>query len=579
MKVIKKQAIGLDISERSIEIVEIIKTGQKYSLENYARTKLRAGIIEDGKIKNKERLRQEFIKLLSKTNLKIKKNDNFFINVPESKCFTHSFMIEKTGMMRGEIEKEIAKSIPIKNEDLIFEYQMISTEDGTSHVVAIATEKKVLIEMEKFFSSLGVKNIYFDSEILAIARGLNFNKKKITRCLVDIGTVKTNISFFNKSGLLFTYQSDTGGDTFNEAIAEATDIEKSSAEKEKKIDGLNSKDADMVKAIKKCVDNICTEIKRASIYVLDRFDEDVDEIVLAGGGSQMPGMKEYINKKFNIDTVHASGIYKQTKNAQLYIEAIGLAMRGLNKTWSKQPLFHLKDEKQTESKRKTIRQEIEIEGEEIIESKPENDIDKKKKSDAIRKQQKKVRKQITILAIIFIIGALSILGSFLYRKTQRDTRQTDLKEAELTQFTQTQSIDLSTIINVNLDNFTAGQVRGRIIEDKINTAVNEKNAMNISMAKMRKQLKEDEILWEKPMETIKQIDEIQIFPMTFKWMVYNEKELIENLTGIIDSKNTENTPYAFNKILVKDINPSATNGNYIVDSEITISVDKEINLD
>jgi Tfp pilus assembly PilM family ATPase len=57
MKFLKNKSVALDISDYSLELVELQKNGSKITVSKMSRAKLEPGLIERGRIKDADKLR------------------------------------------------------------------------------------------------------------------------------------------------------------------------------------------------------------------------------------------------------------------------------------------------------------------------------------------------------------------------------------------------------------------------------------------------------------------------------------------------------------------------------------------
>jgi len=70
-------------------------------------------------------------------------------------------------------------------------------------------------------------------------------------------------------------------------------------------------------------------------------DKKVEQVILIGGTSQMPGLLEFFIKELNLTIKLGSAKSLNAKIPITYVEAIGLALRGLDNRWDEfQPVFY-----------------------------------------------------------------------------------------------------------------------------------------------------------------------------------------------------------------------------------------------
>ena len=75
----QKQVFGIDISDYSVELLELEKTGPQIKVRSYARIILEKGVVENGKIISKGVLVSEIAKLLERAEPYLPKVKHLFM--------------------------------------------------------------------------------------------------------------------------------------------------------------------------------------------------------------------------------------------------------------------------------------------------------------------------------------------------------------------------------------------------------------------------------------------------------------------------------------------------------------------
>ena len=90
----KKIPFGLDISDFSIEVLQLQKRFGKLYLGSYNRTELEEGIIEEGKILKAEKLQEKIKEVLRDAVPKRIDTSQLILSLPESKTFLYIFRVK-----------------------------------------------------------------------------------------------------------------------------------------------------------------------------------------------------------------------------------------------------------------------------------------------------------------------------------------------------------------------------------------------------------------------------------------------------------------------------------------------------
>lgn len=126
--------------------------------------------------------------------------------------------------------------------------------------------------------------------------------------IVDIGAAKTIISIIEKGRVYFTREIAIGGDAVTEAMTGVVmsekgrmELSKEDAENMKKEQGIPS-DIKMLAMIRPVLEKLAGQIKSSLEYYEQHFHEaGVKKIILAGNGSRLKGLREYIIKETGVD--------------------------------------------------------------------------------------------------------------------------------------------------------------------------------------------------------------------------------------------------------------------------------------
>jgi len=155
----------------------------------------------------------------------------------------------------------------------------------------------------------------------------------------------------------------------------------------------------------KAIQPILNELKTAFKYFEKTSNEKVEEIIIVGGSAKVKGLIEYLSANLEMKVKVGTSILRDKKAKLLYLEAIGLAIRGVDKKWDKiDPAIP----------NETVSESIVKEKKE-----PKIEIQEKfgEKEEVVDKS-----KRYLFLSII-IIGIILLALSFWYRNNQRQKRQ------------------------------------------------------------------------------------------------------------------------------------------------------------
>lgn len=293
--------IGLDIGSRYYRAVRIRKTGSGFSPEGFISGKKEdlAGLKKRMSIKDEEELC---------VNFKIEGMVIRRVSIPAM----------PQGEVEGALKWELKEHSGPDADKARIRFSILGereTEDGAKRIELIAflyqesdVESKVK-ELKE--AGLNVKNVMpMDFAIARYVNNLKIAGGDALAAVVDIGSVKTNISIIEKDKVCFTREIAIGGDTITEAmtgiiISDRGRMELSWEEAEKmKIEIGIPSDIKMLAMIRPILEKLASQIKGSLEYYEHYFNEGcVKRIILAGSGSRLKGLKEYIVKETGLDIV------------------------------------------------------------------------------------------------------------------------------------------------------------------------------------------------------------------------------------------------------------------------------------
>lgn len=334
----KNKAVGLDISDQTIEAVELGIEGKDIKVISLGRIILESGIVARGRIKDKDKLKQAIRQVLAQAQPAPIKTNSVNFALPDNQLYSHIFSCPGSGDLSADkIRAEVEKNIPMPTADLTFDYRILKKNVDRITIVLIACSQLVIKEWQDFFNELELEVVLFDAEALAAYRGIYDELPTQPVGIIDIGASTTNLAIFSELGLSFTASLPVAGNSFSKAIADGLKVDSRRAEELKIKNGLSGDRVirDILAAqIKALIKEVAENIK----YYEDKHKRTVRELILIGGSSQMPGLVSYIS---SLDL--SNGIKIKLGQARIalpakgfeYIEACGLALRELEAGWDK----------------------------------------------------------------------------------------------------------------------------------------------------------------------------------------------------------------------------------------------------
>ena len=366
--------IGIDISDLSLKLVQLNKSGEHITIQAINKLDLPKGLISDGEIKNKTEVIKYIGQLLSKTKYGKTTSSELIACLPESKTFIKLIEVENSPNDLNELIKlEMEKYIPMSIEEIYYDWQIVKILPTKKLILIGAAPQSIVNQYTNLFDEAGLSLAALEIESIAICRSIlaeenaKFKGSKTNNYgIIDIGAKRTSMAIYSKDTILFTVSMPISGEEITEKISKTLKIDLEQAEKAKIVCGLDKEKAKGIisSIISEMIDELVVRINEVlKFYEYNHPNEGkINKIFLCGGGANIinidQNLKEILamdivfgdplinfaedeekiakifSETYNLDIAlsknNESGDQSITQNSKLsFTTAIGLALRGL----------------------------------------------------------------------------------------------------------------------------------------------------------------------------------------------------------------------------------------------------------
>lgn len=351
-KIRPKNFLGVDVGASSIRMVELARKGNIIRLENYGEMGLPR--LNDKPFKtykkrlvtlSNEEISKSINRIIEKAGIKVK--DTCF-SIPDFGSFFTN--INLPVMDKNEIAEAVKYQarpyIPLPLEDVALDWSITEGEPSKTKLkVLVAAIPNNIIHQYKDIARLADLNLKFlEPEVFSLARSTISDKEESIVGLIDIGATSTTCSVLEKGAVKISHSFNVAGNELTDVIARSLNIDYNKAEEFKRKQGLLPNDEvkdskDVRKLLLPLVGSILQEVKKAFRNFYLQEGKEVQKIILAGGLSKMPGLKEFFAVELKKPVSVIDPFLKLTAPPILvntlkeigpyYGIAIGLALKGL----------------------------------------------------------------------------------------------------------------------------------------------------------------------------------------------------------------------------------------------------------
>ena len=207
--------------------------------------------------------------------------------------------------MYNAVIQEVEQSIPRSTDELQIDYDFIQeTKQGLHEVLMMAVPKDVVESYMELFNILDLVPVLIKSNIDAtVGAIIDEGDADKTSVIIDFGSITTDLAIFDKS-IRVTGTLNEGGQHLTKLVADRYEVDMEQANVTKMLHGVNSRreDKNLLPLFEKYFDMLFIEIKKIIRFFEDRNSGEakVQQIIAIGGGANMPGVAEIINKNIGL---------------------------------------------------------------------------------------------------------------------------------------------------------------------------------------------------------------------------------------------------------------------------------------
>ncbi len=298
----KKLTVGLDIGSFSVKVCEMMATGNGYKLMKLGSAKLPEGAVEDGVLRDADVVGGVISELIK--NLKIKQK-KVAISMSGYSVIVKKINLEimEDAQLSEHIQAEADQYIPFDINDVYLDYHDLKTnEEGVdfTDVMLVAAKKEVVDAYLSMLAKVGLQVVVVDVDAFALENSFeSYEDSAQNIVLVDIGSSKMSINIIAHGASILARDVVMGSRQITEQVQSQLKIDFDEAEA-LKIGASPVEDNQQV--MEDIVVNNCSqwilEIKKAiDFYISNYPDDEIDRLVVSGGGSKIMGLDELLTKE------------------------------------------------------------------------------------------------------------------------------------------------------------------------------------------------------------------------------------------------------------------------------------------
>ncbi len=304
--------IGLDISSSAVKLVELHKAGSSYRVDAFASEPLPKGAVVDQQIKEPEQVGAAIARAVRASGTSIKQ-----AAVAVSGAEAINKVIEMPAdlgedEMESQINFEADQHIPFTIDEVNLDFQVLGPVEGSDDTlrVMLAACKRDTIDVRLAaleFGGLAAKVVDVETFALQNATSLlehqmpDGGRNRIV-AIVDVGAKHTKISILSNLDTVYIQDRQFGGQMLTDEISRRLAIDPTEAEDGKcKGDLPDSYTQEILPAF---IQDLGEQVNRTLqlFYSANSRVSSVDQVLLTGGSSVLPGLDKALQQQLAVRT-------------------------------------------------------------------------------------------------------------------------------------------------------------------------------------------------------------------------------------------------------------------------------------
>jgi len=344
----KKNLVGLDIGSSAVKAVELARKGPALQLLNLGFENLQTDTIVDGQIMELNNVSNVIAHIFSEHQIRTTR--------VAAGVSGHSVIVKNIvlpHMSDEELQESFSwhaeEHIPFDIGDVNLDYELTSRSSESLHVLMAACKSDKINNVKQAIQLAGKQPVVIDIDAFALQNCYEVNyqpRQGEIVALLNVGAATMNINILNGTRSIFARDASVGGSQYTGLLQKELGISFEQAESVKRgmalPEGVEPKPIQPI--IEAVSETLALEVKKTFDFYRTTAQESevtIQKILLAGGGSKLPGLPEFLADRFDIP-VEVFDPFRQievdaTKFDPDYMReivpemavAVGLALRGV----------------------------------------------------------------------------------------------------------------------------------------------------------------------------------------------------------------------------------------------------------
>jgi type IV pilus assembly protein PilM len=303
------RVIGLDIGSSAVRATELEfgsggpngKTPPAFV--RYGEVGLPLGAVRDGEVVHPETVSTALRQLWAQAKFESK---DVIIGVGNQRVVVRELELPWLPLpqLKASLAFQVSELLPMSTDEALLDYYPRAESEGPSgrvvHGMLVAAQRDTVNSNVLAAEGAGLRPVMVDLNAFALVRALaRGDLARATVAFVDIGASITTVAITQAGAPRLVRALPSGGQNVTAAVATALGISQQEAEHIKREVGVGfavpGDRASASEAVANVVRTLVESVRNTFVYFQSNHGLGIDVVVLTGGGSQLPGLGQYLS--------------------------------------------------------------------------------------------------------------------------------------------------------------------------------------------------------------------------------------------------------------------------------------------
>jgi type IV pilus assembly protein PilM len=345
----KNNLVGLDIGSSSVKAVELQRKGGSLHLLSLGYENLQTDTIVDGQIMELNNVSDVISSIFTEHKIK---TTRVAAGVSGHSVIVKNIVVPP--MSEAELHESFSwhaeEHIPFDIADVNLDYHITGSSNEALSVLMAACKSDKIANVKQAIQLAGKQPVVIDVDAFALQNCYEINYRPAPGdvvALLNIGASTMNINILNGTRSVFARDASVGGSQYTSLLQKELGLSFEQAESVKRgmplPEGVEGRDIQPI--IEAVSDILALEIQKTMDFyraTAEDGESAIQKILFSGGGSKLPGLSDYLAKRFEL-AVEFFDPFKQIQvDARRFdpdymrevvpemVVAVGLALRGVD---------------------------------------------------------------------------------------------------------------------------------------------------------------------------------------------------------------------------------------------------------